>query len=174
MSRSCDSCSTPAVVHETIVTDGVKTEVHLCAAHAQQRGYILPTATGPALVVGKLLAHAQVHASAPRVVKSCPTCATTMASVRESGLVGCPDCYRQFEEELGAVISRAQAGASVHVGRHPTHAANLVDRAAMRNKLASELREAIAREEYMRAAKIRDRMIALNEGEPATESETSS
>ena len=97
-----------------------------------------------------------------------------MASVRESGLVGCPDCYRQFEEELGAVISRAQAGASVHVGRHPTHAANLVDRAAMRNKLASELREAIAREEYMRAAKIRDRMIALNEGAPATESGTSS
>ncbi len=172
MPRTCDCCPNPAVVHETLVTDGVKTEVHLCALHAQQRGYILPTATGPALVVGKLLTHAQVKASAGRSLSVCPTCATTMASVRESGLVGCPDCYRQFEEELGAVISRAHAGASVHVGRHPVHAADLIDRAAMRNKLASELREAIAREEYMRAAKIRDRMLELGEGPVGAPRET--
>ena len=51
MERTCDCCPEPAVVHETLVRDGVKTEVHLCAAHAQERGYVLPTAAGPALVV---------------------------------------------------------------------------------------------------------------------------
>jgi protein arginine kinase activator len=84
-----------------------------------------------------------------------------MQSIREAGLAGCPLCYRHFEEELGSLINRAQGGASVHVGRHPAHAAELVDRAALRNKLARELREAVSREEYERAAKIRDRLQAL-------------
>jgi protein arginine kinase activator len=159
MERLCDCCSNPAVVHETIVHHGVKAEVHLCAEHAVERGYILPSATGPALVVGKLLQQAQ--AAAGRTQRKCSACGSTMQSIREAGLAGCPLCYRQFEEDLGALITRAQGGASVHVGRHPAHAADLVDRAALRNRLAKELREAVAREEYERAAKIRDRLTSL-------------
>ena len=165
MERLCDCCSNPAVVHETIVTNGVKAEVHLCAEHAAERGYILPSATGPSLVVGKLLQQAQ--AAAGRAQKACSGCGGTMQSSRAAGLAGCPLCYRQFEEELGALITRAQGGATVHVGRHPAHAADLVDRAALRNRLAKELREAVGREEYERAAKIRDRLQAL--GGSATE-----
>jgi hypothetical protein len=65
----------------------------------------------------------------------------TMAQVRESGLVGCPLCYRSFEQDLSGIIERAQAGATAHAGYHPAHAATLVDRAALRNKLARELRD---------------------------------
>jgi protein arginine kinase activator len=85
----------------------------------------------------------------------------TMAGIREAGLAGCPECYRVFEQELGAIIERAQAGASVHVGRHPSHADALIDRAAARNRIAKELREAVAREEYERAARLRDRLLEL-------------
>ncbi|MFM1866975.1 MAG: hypothetical protein RL591_383 [Planctomycetota bacterium] len=162
MQRLCDCCSNPATVHETLVENGVKTEVHLCAEHAVERGLIVPGPHGPALVVAKLL-QGQLSAQQParRAVKTCPTCGSTMQSIREVGLAGCPLCYRHFEEELGALINRAQGGATVHVGRHPAHAAELVDRAALRNKLARELREAVSREEYERAAKIRDRLQAL-------------
>lgn len=156
MERTCDCCPNPAVVHEIVVQNGLKAEVHLCAEHAQERGFILPTSQGPALVVGKLLA--QARAAAPRQPKGCGSCGLTMAQVRETGLVGCPVCYRSFEQELGAIIERAQAGAAAHVGRHPAHAANLVDRAALRNRLARELREAVSREEYERAARLRDRL----------------
>lgn len=159
METQCDCCQNPAVVHEMIVVNGVKTEVHLCADHAQERGFILPTAHGPALVVGKLLD--QSRAPAPRPVRACGRCGMTMAHLREKGLAGCPECYATFEEELGAIIERAQGGAAVHVGRHPAQAANLVDRAALRNRLARELREAVAREEYERAARLRDRLEAL-------------
>jgi len=88
-----------------------------------------------------------------------------MRKVRETGLVGCPLCYRSFESELGAIIERAQAGACAHVGRHPLHAADLVDRAALRNRLARELREAVSREEYERAARLRDRLFEIGGGE---------
>lgn len=159
MERQCDCCPNPAVVHETIVHDGFKTEVHLCVEHAQERGYVLPTGAGPALVIGKIAVGAQVAAA--RAARACPDCGTTMANVRETGLVGCPRCYREFEPELGPVIERAQGGASVHAGRHPAHAADLVDRAALRNRLVRELRDAVAREEFERAARVRDRLKSL-------------
>jgi protein arginine kinase activator len=159
MERTCDCCPEPAVVHETLVRDGVKSEVHLCAQHAQERGYILPTSSGAALVVGKLLEGTK--SAALRSVRSCPGCGMTMAGIREAGLAGCPECYRVFEQELSAIIERAQAGASVHLGRHPLHADALIDRAAARNRIAKELREAVAREEYERAARLRDRLLEL-------------
>jgi protein arginine kinase activator len=146
-------------VHETIVRDGVRTEVHLCAEHAIDRGYLLPTNVGPALVVGKLLEKATQAAA--RSVKACPSCAMTMQVLRETGLVGCSDCYRHFEEELAAIIGRTQEGAATHVGRHPAQASSLIDRAAMRNRMVRELREAVAREEYERAARLRDEMLSL-------------
>lgn len=161
MERTCDCCPNPAVVHEIVVNNGMKSEVHLCAEHAQERGFVLPTAQGPALIVGKLLDAAR--AAAPRAPKGCASCGLTLAQVRESGLVGCPACYRSFEQELGAIIERAQAGATVHVGRHPAHAANLVDRAALRNRLARELREAVSREEFERAARLRDRLSEISD-----------
>ena len=159
MEPQCDRCQNPAVVHEMVVVNGVKTEVNLCAEHAQEQGFIMPTAHGPALVVGKLLDRERAPAARP--VRSCGRCGMTMGHLREKGLAGCPECFATFEEELGAIIERAQGGAAVNVGRHPAQAANLVDRAALRNRLARELREAVAREEYERAARLRDRLEAL-------------
>ena len=39
----CDKCDNPAVVHEVMVRNGVKREIHLCAKHAQDAGIELPT-----------------------------------------------------------------------------------------------------------------------------------
>ncbi len=169
MQHHCDRCNNPAVVHETLVHDGKKSEVHLCAEHAAEGGYILPTQGGPTLIVGKLLEKAAAAANAPqRAVKCCPSCGMTMAALRESGLVGCALCYRQFEEELSGLIQRTQEGATAHVGRHPAHAAELIDRAAVRNRLSRDLREAVSREDYERAARLRDELLAL--GEPTSDS----
>ena len=159
MQRECVCCPEIAVVHETLVRDGVKSEVHLCVAHAQERGYILPSSEGPTLIVSKLLE--QTKPVAVRAARACPVCAMTMAAIRAAGLAGCPQCYSFFEGDLGLIIERAQGGATVHVGRHPEHAGELVDRAAMRNKLAKELREAVSREEYERAARLRDALLQL-------------
>jgi len=165
MEHTCDCCPEPAVVHERLVQNGVQTEVHLCQKHAVERGYILPTPGGPTLVAGKLMQAAQ--AAAARAVRSCPACGTTMAAVRESGLAGCPQCYEFFEGDLGAVVERAQAGATVHTGRHPARAGSLIDSAALRNRLARELREAVAAEQYERAAALRDQLQSLGAGEEA-------
>ena len=38
----CDMCDKPAVVHEVILRNGVKQELHLCEKHAAEQGYALP------------------------------------------------------------------------------------------------------------------------------------
>ena len=38
----CDLCDKEAVVHEVTIKNGKKTEVHLCAEHAQAAGIALP------------------------------------------------------------------------------------------------------------------------------------
>ena len=166
MQPHCDCCSNPAVVHETSMCEGIKSEVHLCAEHAIEQGYILPNIGGASLVVGKLMDKSNPTATpaATRTVKSCASCAMTMAALRETGLVGCPHCYRTLEEELGVLIERTQNGATTHAGRHPRHAAELIDRAAVRNRLTRELREAVSREDYERAARIRDEMLTIAGG----------
>ncbi len=163
MTRLCDHCDQPATVHETVIKTGVAHEVHLCADHARAHGYVLPTTTGAAISITQILQAAQQsQPRAPeRTIRTCPSCGMTIANLQAVGLLGCPDCYRVFEELLSGVIQRAQDGASVHVGRHPAQAATLIDRAALRNRLAKELREAVSSEEYERAARLRDRLSSL-------------
>lgn len=166
MPRPCDHCDQPASVHETILKGGVTHEVHLCADHAREKGYVLPTAGGATINISQILhaAHeANVSSTRPakRTPRTCPSCGMTVSNLQSAGLLGCPDCYRIFEELISGVIARAQGGASVHVGRHPAQQASSIDRAAVRNRLAKELREAVGREDYERAARLRDRLSSL-------------
>ncbi len=166
MTRRCDHCDQPASVHETLIRDGVAQEIHLCADHARAQGFVIPGAGGVTVNISQLLsaahaAHPTARRSTPRPAKTCASCGMTIAGLQSSGLLGCPDCYRVFEDMLSGLIARAQGGASVHVGRHPEQAACSIDRAALRNRLAKELRDAISREEYERAARLRDRLSTL-------------
>ncbi len=174
MQPTCDCCSNLAVVHETIVVEGRRSEVHLCAEHAAERGYLLQGDGDSLLPAGlplsKLLKKSAADPAAPavsstsaRTPKACSSCGMTMASLRETQLVGCAECYRALEEELAILIGRTQEGATTHAGRHPMHAAKLIDRAAVRNRLTRDLREAVSREEFERAARIRDEMLALSD-----------
>lgn len=49
----------------------------------------------------------------------CNTCKLTFADFKQSGLLGCADCYRYFEAFLGPLIQRAQDGGITHVGKKP-------------------------------------------------------
>ena len=165
----CDHCDKPAVVHEVVIKGGVTSEVHLCAEHAAQKGYQVPT-----VQVTQLLA--QFAGQVPMVPAAqrrdpagarCPGCGLTFAEFRQSGVLGCPGCYEAFMPQIGTVIERAQAGAVHHVGRAPMRLEGMADRAAMRTKLLQELDAAVAAEQYERAASLRDRLQSLGGEEPS-------
>lgn len=160
MSKSCDHCDQPAVVHETVIKGGVASEVHLCEAHAAELGYGPGGATGGVPVAALLTAFVAAPASAA-AVRGCPGCGTTLGQIRQSGTLGCPECYATFEKALSPIVQRAQAGAVGHVGRVPSGASAREAQVALRAKLVRELEEAVASEQYERAARIRDRIHEL-------------
>lgn len=168
----CDHCEKPAVVHEVLVTkDGATVEVHLCEEHATARGYptpAVPLGAGGHPPLQQMLTSVVLGAAGPRpaakvAVKSCPSCGRTIAQIRDTGLLGCSDCYAAFEGSLEALIERAQAGSNFHVGRAPRGALDASARQALRSRLVRELDEAVLAEQYERAARLRDRIRHLHD-----------
>ncbi len=90
---------------------------------------------------------------------ACPNCGFTQDSFRESGRLGCPSCYDVFSTTIDAVLEKVHRGLS-HKGKRPVKCApamSLEEIAALK----SELEEHVAREEYEKAAELRDRIFEL-------------
>lgn len=163
----CDHCEKEAVVHEMVMKQGVKSEVHLCAEHASASGYLMQPLKSP---LNQVLTQFVVSQAGPArgsttaAAKTCPGCGVTLVQFRRSGVLGCPQCYEAFEAELGPLIERAHAGATHHVGKTPARAGGSLDRQLEIRRLVQELDRAIAAEQYERAAEIRDRLLNLDAG----------
>jgi len=155
--KQCDLCDKPAVVHELTLKNGVKKEVHLCEQHAIEAGVAMPTQQP----INQLLTHFVMSHSGKAgatAKRSCPTCGITFGQFRQSGTLGCPDCYEAFEKQLVPLIERAQNGATHHRGKTPRRAGTSIDRTHLIRQLTKELDQAVAAEQYERAAKLRDRL----------------
>jgi protein arginine kinase activator len=158
---NCDLCDKPAVVHEVTVRSGIKKEVHLCEAHAKQAGISMPGQQP----INQLLTQFVISQSgrpAKLVNKTCTGCGLTFNQFRQSGKVGCADCYAAFEEQLAPLIERAQNGGCNHTGKSPRRAGSSIDRQLVIQRLMKELDHAVAAEQYERAAKLRDRLNSMD------------
>jgi protein arginine kinase activator len=168
---NCDHCDKPAVVHETVVKNGVTKEVHLCQAHAAAAGYVLPEHQP----LNQLLSSITPTGRRGAASVTCPECGMSVAQFRQAGTLGCEHCYEAFGKALEPLIERAHAGGTHHVGRAPRRSGDGIDLRALRMRLVRELDEAVAAEQYERAAELRDRLHELGRGsseasaEPATE-----
>jgi protein arginine kinase activator len=157
----CDHCDKPAVVHEVVIKDGQKTEVHLCEAHASAAGYVPQPQPLNQLLSSISPANQIVRKSGAS--PACPACGMTLAQFRQHGNLGCETCYETFEGVLESLIERAHAGGTHHIGRSPSGAARATELRELRMKLVRELDEAVAAEQYERAARLRDRLHGLGE-----------
>jgi protein arginine kinase activator len=184
----CDHCDNEATVHEVTVKSGVKIEKHLCESCASQQGI----ASQPSTPISEMIKHyVQTHGltthgqmptgqpGATAKSQTCPTCKTTFSEFRQHGLLGCPDCYKVFEAQLGPLLERAHDGGVKHVGKTPRrmtgggHAPSpapkpasvldLEDREARLRRIRRELDSAVQAEKYELAAKLRDELRKISE-----------
>ena len=162
--KKCDLCKKLAVVHEVTNKKGVRKEVHLCEEHAREAGMV---ASGHQPINQLLTQFVVTQAGKTRATKNCSTCGMTFARFRQSGTLGCPDCYKAFEEQLSPLIERAQNGATHHRGKTPRRAGASVDRQIQIQQLVRDLDQAVAAEQYERAAQLRDRLRGLDPKTPA-------
>ena len=160
----CDLCDNQATVHLIELQGGQKIEKHLCETHAVQENIAVKVQTPIDELLQKFVLKHSGGESAPAPAKqSCRSCGLTYEEFRKSGLLGCPDCYTGFEHALVTLLERAHEGASRHLGKVPVHAGVNELRQQRLRQLRRELDQAVASEEYERAANLRDQLSRVQE-----------
>ena len=92
--------------------------------------------------------------------KKCPNCGSSYADISQIGRVGCPECYTTFRNELKNTIASIH-GTTAHTGNSPSRHRAKQARAEELKRLKKELQDAIAKEDYERAASLRDEVRRL-------------
>lgn len=184
----CDNCDNEATVHELTVKSGIKVEKHLCDQCAREQGIAVQSHPPIADLITKHLMQQSMAGPTrppPRKLNACSSCGLSYAEFRQGGLLGCPECYKAFEEQLGPLLERAHEGATHHVGKAPRRlllatqsrgdgdeAEALIggpdERAERITLLRKHLQQAVHAEQYERAAQIRDELAQFGQ-EPIPE-----
>ena len=96
-------------------------------------------------------------------VKTCPTCGSTLQSIRDNGLFGCGDCYKTFSEEANQIINRAQLLKDSHTGKVPGSYEKCLKQEEKIEALEKKLEKLVKAQEFEEAAIIRDEIKVLKE-----------
>jgi protein arginine kinase activator len=96
----------------------------------------------------------------------CPRCGLLYSSFKETGRLGCSECYAAFQFQLRPLLRRIH-GDTRHRGKSPTHDGGEQTGTRQIQRLHDELQRAVEREEFEKAAGIRDEIRKL-ETERAT------
>lgn len=163
----CERCGQrPATVHVTRIVNGQASQQHLCESCAREQGELEPLFESwlePKFGIPELLAGLLSHQPAPPGMRArqqaCPRCGTTYADFARTGLLGCAGCYDAFQAAIEPVLRRVH-GASRHGGKAP-RGRRAAEPASELERLRRELEAAVREERYEDAARLRDRIRAL-------------
>lgn len=163
----CEECRRrPASVHITKIVNNMKTEMHLCQECAQTKGELTigfePSLTFENFLKG-MLQQAQALSPGTAVgvrAQHCPNCGLAYGQFKESGRLGCSDCYDQFKGEILPLLRRIQ-GSVGHTGKTPGVSSAAASYRQQIEELREQQRKAIVEEKYEEAAKLRDKIRAL-------------
>lgn len=163
----CEQCGKyPATVHITKIVNDEKAELHLCERCARERGE-LEFMAEPKFSVQDFLAGLFNYGSAigPQLALStdnrCKVCGFDFTQFSAVGRLGCGHCYVQFRDRIEPLLRRIH-GSSVHTGKTPRRAGVVAPRPIREIEvLRRELEECVRREDFERAAELRDKIREL-------------
>lgn len=154
----CQFCKkAPAKVHYTqIVANEVK-KIDLCEACAKEKGVNDPTVFSIAdLLLGLGASQKMEEATAAAGTEmTCPSCGFTQADFKKTGRLGCAKCYEIFAEGLEQLLKGMHRGTQ-HKGKIPPALRKSLDQNFQLSQLESDLKAAISKEDFERAASLRD------------------
>jgi protein arginine kinase activator len=164
----CNQCQErEAVIHLTQMVDDKVTETHLCERCAAERGL----ETSVALPKSPLASYIKAMGTGFKdtVLTGtelggyiCGRCGATLQDFRESGRLGCPDCYRTLGEPLRELLRRLH-GATRHTGERYVAPGGPPTMPGVRGhlELREQLKRAIDAENFELAAQLRDQLKVL-------------
>ena len=160
----CQICGkNPASVHFTEIHDNRMSEIHVCERCAEEKG-MAASASQHKFEIADLLAgmvDSMTHTDEERVGHvQCPRCSLLYSSFKETGRLGCSECYAAFQFQLRPLLRRIH-GDTRHRGKTPVRGADAANGTRQIQRLHDELQRAVEREEFERAAGIRDEIRGL-------------
>jgi len=159
----CKQCGVrPSKIHYTEIVNNQTVTTDLCLECAESKGIDVHK-TGSYglgdLVAGLIDTTARSQSEKIGKVK-CPACGFDYSDFKKAGRFGCAECYTAFEAQLIPLLRQIH-GSTQHDGKAPSQVG---PKAIMRKELIDlkeELSNAINDERYEDAARIRDRIKAL-------------
>lgn len=158
----CQKCTKAATLHITeVLGEDQFEELHLCeeCAHKylyepQQKGMIAKgTETGTSQ---------EGDEGSPLSQRECPLCGIKFVEFRNSGRLGCPHDYQEFREELAPLLENIH-GETKHCGKTPRRLPQNKQTQSELVQLRKQLNQAVTKEAYEEAAKLRDRIRQLEQ-----------
>jgi len=166
----CQNCGkNEATTHIKQIINGDMAESHLCSDCASHLGY-KDVFSGFGLNLseffGGLLGDMTPSIPGGKTLR-CAKCGSSFNDIAREGKVGCAECYRTFFDKLLPSIQRIH-GKIKHSGKSSTGAPESVKVESTEEKiekLKAAMNEAVQKQEFEEAAKIRDEIKALEGGE---------
>ncbi|SHJ89818.1 UvrB/UvrC motif-containing protein [Paramaledivibacter caminithermalis] len=160
----CERCKqNKATVHLTKILNNKKTEIHLCEECARKSEDI--SFENPFTINNFLAGLLDSVQSSPIKVDyikttTCSKCGMSYGKFKELGRLGCSDCYKTFNEKLKPLIKSVH-GSQEHTGKVPKKTGSIIRLKREIMNMKKELSRAIDKEEFERAAELRDKIKLL-------------
>jgi len=158
----CQICDkNEATIHLTEISDGLRTEIHICEHCAAKQGIAAKSQMPVNELLSSLLASApsddELFGASEKKL-SCPHCGFTLEQFRKEAVLGCPYDYEIFEKSLLPLIRKAHNGKTTHCGKVPSKTPKDAKKQIGLLKLRQQLETAVQNENYELAAELRDKI----------------
>jgi protein arginine kinase activator len=155
----CQKCTKAATLHITeVLAEDQFDELHLCQECAEKYLYEPQQKGGLSKAVGT----PQPSSDPETPSRECPVCGIKFVEFRNTGRLGCPHDYQEFREELTPLLENIH-GETAHRGKVPRRQPQNKETQSELMQLRKQLLQAVTREAYEEAARLRDRIRALEE-----------
>lgn len=158
--HKCQRCQSPATLHITEITEpGQYEEVHLCEQCATKYTHESQAKSAPVKGAKEAVGDVEEGLFSQH---ACPNCGLKFVDFRNTGRLGCPHDYSSFRDDLLPLLENIH-GETRHVGKTPRRYPQAKKTEAELSQLRGRLKQAVTREDYEEAARLRDRIKKLEE-----------
>jgi protein arginine kinase activator len=156
----CQKCTKQATLHITeVINEDQFEDLHLCEECANKYLYEPQQKGSKSAVAAAGDESDEISALNQR---ECPNCGIKFVEFRNSGRLGCPHDYQEFRDELTTLLENIH-GETRHCGKSPRRMPRSKQDHSELIQLRKQLHQAVTKEAYEEAARLRDKIRQLEE-----------
>ena len=159
----CQKCTKAATLHITeVLGEDQFEELHLCEDCAHKYLDEAQHKTAGPKTAGA--APAPENEDLAALQHECSFCGIKFVDFRNTGRLGCPHDYQEFRDELLPLLENIHGDPPRHTGKVPRRLPHNKQMQSELIQLRKQLHQAVNKEAYEEAARLRDRIRKLEEG----------